>query len=50
MFVSYYVQTTILLICGRILIGVYTGLATGLLPIYVQELAPTPIKVTFLFI
>ncbi|KAI6191188.1 MFS domain-containing protein [Aphelenchoides bicaudatus] len=44
LFLSYYVQTTILLIFGRILIGVYTGLATGLLPIYVQELAPTQIK------
>jgi MFS family permease len=45
MFLSYYIQTTILLICGRILIGIYTGLSCGLLPIYIQELAPTIIKV-----
>lgn len=46
LFLSYHVQTTILLIFGRILIGVYTGLAIGLIPIYVQELTPKQIKVT----
>ncbi|KAI6174005.1 MFS domain-containing protein [Aphelenchoides besseyi] len=43
-FLSFYVETTFLLIAGRLLIGIYTGLGTGLLPIYIQELAPTKIK------
>ncbi|KAI6243716.1 Solute carrier family 2, facilitated glucose transporter member 7 [Aphelenchoides fujianensis] len=44
LFVAYYWETTLLLLFGRLLIGIYTGLGTALLPIYIQELAPTKIK------
>ncbi|KAK5985806.1 MFS domain-containing protein, partial [Trichostrongylus colubriformis] len=33
-----------LLIVGRLLIGVYTGIACALLPLFVQQIAPKQIK------
>lgn len=49
-YLSYYVQTTILLIFGRILIGVYSGLASGFIAIYIQELSPSSVRVTCLYL
>ncbi len=46
LFLASYTETMTLIVLGRLFVGVYTGLASGLLPIYIQELAPTRIKVS----
>ncbi|CAD5218383.1 unnamed protein product [Bursaphelenchus okinawaensis] len=43
-FLSYSFNTVVMMLLGRILIGVYTGLSSALAPMYVAELAPTKIK------
>uniref|UniRef100_A0AC34FLX8 Major facilitator superfamily (MFS) profile domain-containing protein n=1 Tax=Panagrolaimus sp. ES5 TaxID=591445 RepID=A0AC34FLX8_9BILA len=44
LFVSFYFNTLLFLIFGRLLVGVYTGISCALVPIYVQEMAPKHIK------
>uniref|UniRef100_A0AC34QKJ1 Major facilitator superfamily (MFS) profile domain-containing protein n=1 Tax=Panagrolaimus sp. JU765 TaxID=591449 RepID=A0AC34QKJ1_9BILA len=46
LFMSFYVNTLFFLIAGRIMVGIYTGLGSALLPIFIQELAPKNIKGT----
>lgn len=46
LFISFYVSTLLFLIIGRILVGIYTGIGSALLPLYIQELAPKSIKGT----
>lgn len=41
-----YTQITILLVINRLLVGVYSGLAAGLLPIYIRRIAPTQLQVS----
>ena len=45
LFVSFYFNTLLFLVTGRLLVGVYTGISCALVPIYIQELAPKHIKV-----
>lgn len=33
-----------MLIIGRFVVGVYSGLATGFVPIYVEEISPTSLR------
>ncbi|XP_075902022.1 solute carrier family 2, facilitated glucose transporter member 1-like isoform X2 [Nelusetta ayraudi] len=33
-----------MLIIGRFIVGLYSGLSTGFVPIYVEEISPTPIR------
>uniref|UniRef100_A0A7E4VRI5 MFS domain-containing protein n=1 Tax=Panagrellus redivivus TaxID=6233 RepID=A0A7E4VRI5_PANRE len=40
LFMSQYYLITMLLILGRFLIGIYTGFACALVPIFIQELSP----------
>lgn len=44
-FMAHYLWTVWLMIGGRLLIGIYTGIGCALIPIYIQELAPTTLKV-----
>lgn len=46
MFVSFYQQTLLFLLIGRLLVGVHTGLSTALVPMYIQELAVPSVKVS----
>lgn len=45
MSLSYFSNFAILLILGRFMTGVYTGLACALVPLYVQQISPKTIKV-----
>ncbi|KAI1701730.1 sugar transporter domain-containing protein [Ditylenchus destructor] len=42
--ISHQINTLGMLILGRLLIGVYTGIGCALVPIYIQELAPAKLK------
>ncbi|CAD5225896.1 unnamed protein product [Bursaphelenchus xylophilus] len=44
LFLSYNFNTALMLVLGRILVGIYTGLSSALAPMYVAELAPSKIK------
>lgn len=42
------INVALFLIIGRLLIGVYTGIGSALMPIFIHELSPTQYKVFFL--
>lgn len=49
-FASFHINAALLLIIGRLLIGIYTGIGCALMPIFIQELSPTELKVRFFIV